>query len=141
MGFSLIAASAIVGASMLVALSVLTGGILPSITDFRDSYTEMKERAVERVQTDIDVFIATTSPNASNYDLNFTINNTGSKTLDAGDFTVLINGTNQVFSCSKPYIYLEGSAFVYVYNLNGTGLKKLKIVAGNGISAYYEYAV
>ena len=49
MGFSLIAATAIVGASMLVALGVLTGGILPTITDFRDSYNNMKIRAIKRV--------------------------------------------------------------------------------------------
>jgi archaellum component FlaF (FlaF/FlaG flagellin family) len=141
MGFSLIAASAIIGASMLIALGVLTGGILPTMTDFRDSYADMKDRAVDRVQTDIDITTASTAPNASNYDLNFTVNNTGSITLDISDFTVLINGTSQSFSCSESYIYLENDAYFYVYNQSGTGLKKLKVIANNGVSDYYEYTV
>jgi archaellum component FlaF (FlaF/FlaG flagellin family) len=141
MGFSLIAATAIVGASMLVALTVLTGGILPTVTDFRDSYSNMKDRAINRVQTDMDITASTTSPNASNYDLNFTLNNTGSTTLKTSDFTVLINGTSQPFSCSESYIYLENAAYFYVYNLNGTGTQRLKVIADNGISEYYEYTV
>ena len=141
MGFSLIAATAIVGASMLVALGVLTGGILPTITNFRDSYNNMKIRAINRVQTDIDITSVSTYPNASNYDLNFTVNNTGSSTLKTSDFTVLINGISHVFSCSESYIYPENAAYFYVYNLNVTGTKKLKVVADNGISDYYEYIV
>ena len=141
MGFSLIAATAIVGASMLVALGVLTGSILPAMTDFRDSYNDLKDKSVDRVQTDVDITTASTSPNASNYDLNFTVNNTGSTTLKTSDFTVLVNGTSESFSCSESYIYLENAAYFYVYNLNGTGLKKLKVVADNGISDYYEYTV
>jgi archaellum component FlaF (FlaF/FlaG flagellin family) len=139
MGFSLIAATAIIGASMLVALTVLTGGILPTMTEFRDSYSNMKNRAINIVQTDIDITSASTSPNASNYNLNFTLNNIGSTTLKTSDFTVLINGTSQPFSCSVEYIYFENAAYFYVYNLNGTGSKKLKVVTDNGISEYYEY--
>jgi archaellum component FlaF (FlaF/FlaG flagellin family) len=137
MGFSLIAATAIIGASMLVALTVLTGGILPTITEFRDSFSNMKDRAINRVQTDIDITSASTSPNASNY----TVNNTGSTTIKTSDFTVLVNGTSQSFSYSKTYISPENTAYFYVYNLNGTGTKKLKVITDNGISDYYEYIV
>ena len=141
MGFSLIGATAIIGASMLIALTVLTGGIIPTMTEFRDSYSNMKDRAINRVQTDIDIISDSTSPNASNYDLNFTVNNTGSTTLKTSDFIVLINGTNQPFSCSESYIYPKNTAYFYVYDLNGTGTKKLKVVTDNGISDYYKYIV
>ena len=55
MGFSLIASTVVIGVSILLAVEILTGNILPAVSDINDSYKDMKNRAVEQVQTDINI--------------------------------------------------------------------------------------
>lgn len=141
MGFSLAAAFAVIGVSILISIEILTGSLLPTITDFDDSYEDMIEREIDRVQTDINITSVSTSANNSNYDHNITLENTGSVTLKTSDFTILINGTVQQFSCSNSYLYPEKIVYFNIYNLAGNGSKRLKVVTDNGISDYYEYTI
>ena len=141
MGFSLAAAFAVIGVSILISIEILTGSLLPTITDFDDSYEDMIEREIDRVQTDINITNVSTSANNSNYDHNITLENTGSVTLKTSDFTILINGTIQQFSCSNSYLYPEKIVYFNIYNLAGNGSKRLKVVTDNGISDYYEYTI
>ena len=139
MGVSLSAAAAIIGVSILVVTEVTVGTLLPAVTDICESYVKMRDRSVEQLQTDISIVSASTTVNGSNYDLNFTVNNTGSITLAIAFFNVLINGTNHVFSCPDSYLYPGDQTYFVVTNLSGTGSKKLKVVTDNGISDYYVY--
>lgn len=141
MGFSLAAAFAVIGVSILISIEILTGSLLPTITDFDDSYEDMIEREIDRVQTDINITSVSTSANNSNYDHNITLENTGGVTLKTSDFTILINGTVQQFSCSNSYLYPEKIVYFNIYNLAGNGSKRLKVVTDNGISDYYEYTI
>jgi len=104
MGFSLIGAAVIIGISIVIAIETFTGSFLPSVTDFNDSYNNMKDRIIDKIQTDINISSVSTPANGSNYDLNFTVENTGSTTLKTSYFTVLINGTIFPFTCSSSYI-------------------------------------
>ena len=124
MGFSLVAAAAIIGVSSLMVIELLTGAVLPTLSEVNDSYDDMKNRAINQVQTDINTTAIYTIPNGSNYDLNITVENIGSITLETDHFNILINGTNRQFSCSHSYFYPERKIYFTVNNLSGTGTKK-----------------
>lgn len=141
MGFSLVAAFAVIGVSILIAIEIFIGSMHPAITDIDDSYDDMIDRNVDRVQTDINITGVSVSVNGSNYDHNITLENAGSITLNTDDFIILINGTFQQFSCSDTYLYPEKETYFNIYNLTGSGIKRLKVVTDNGISDYYEYSV
>jgi len=141
MGFSLVAAAAIIGVSILVVIGTFTGSLLPAVTDISDSYEDMRDRIIDKIQTDIDITTVSTPANGSNYDLNITLENTGSITLKTSDFSILINGTLHPFTCSNSYIYPENNVYFNVTNLSGTGQRRLKVVAMNGVSDYYDYTI
>jgi len=137
MGLSLAAAAAIIGVSILVAMGILTENLLPTTTDIYDSYKEMKGRYVDQIQTDIIISGVTNSSNGTNYDINITVENTGSTNLETRYFNILINGESQEFTCSSPCLFPENEAYFNVNDISG-GDKRLKIVTNNGISDYYE---
>lgn len=141
MGFSIVAASAIIGVSVLISIEILTGSLLPTITDIDDSYDDMVERIVDSAQTNINITSVTVTINGSNYDHNISLENSGSVTLDTSNFIILIDGESQEFRCSDPYHYPEKISYFNVSNIAGAGNKRLKVVADNGISDYFEYIV
>ena len=141
MGFSISAATAIIGISILVSAEILTGSLLPTISEVNDSYNDMKNRAIKQIQTEITIVNVTTSSNGSNYDINITLENSGSVSLKTRSFNVLIDGTSYYFSCSRSYLYPQNQAYFVVTNLSGSGQKRLKIVTSNGLSDYYNYII
>lgn len=141
MGFSLIGAFAIIGISIIICSDIFAGTLLPSVTEFDYSYKEMVKRCVERIQTNINITNVVTSINGSNYDHNISLENTGSTSLKISDLTVMINGTIYQFNCSDTYLYPPKETNLYIYNLSGSGEKKLTINTENGISDYYNYVI
>ena len=87
MGFSLVAAFAVIGVSILIAIEIFIGGLLPAITDIDDSYNDMVDRTVDRVQTDINITGVSVSVNGSNYDHNITLENTPSVSMTKATWT------------------------------------------------------
>jgi len=133
-GFSLVGAFAVISVSILIAIEVFIGGLLPTITDIDDSYNDMFDRTVDRVQTDITISGAIwNDPNTE-----ITVNNTGSVTLNTSNFNILIEGLLKQFTCSEPTLYPEEGAVFYVVGLTNNG-DVIKIVTDNGVSDYYEY--
>jgi archaellum component FlaF (FlaF/FlaG flagellin family) len=53
MGFSLVAAAAIVGVSLVMGLEIIVGTTIPTITNINESYNEMRNRAIDQIQTNI----------------------------------------------------------------------------------------
>ena len=139
MGFSLVGAFAIIGVSILMVFEILAGNLLPAVTNYNDSYDEMKDRIIDQVQTDISITNVDTPINGSNYDLNVTVENTGGVTLKTSDFNLLINGTSNSFTCTNSYLYIDSSVYFNVTNLTGSGSRRLKVVTNNGISDYESY--
>ena len=141
MGLSIAAAAAIIGVSSLIVLGIVIGSVLPATSNYADSFQYMKSRAINQIQTDIDITSVATPANASNYDLNITLKNIGSTVLKTSDFNILVNGTNQEFVCKNMYLYPESTIYFNVYDLPGEGSRKLKVVSDNGISDYHEYTI
>lgn len=141
MGFSLSAAAAIIGVAVLISIELMVANVIPTITDTHDSYNEMRDRAIDQIQTDINITNVETPINGSNYDHNITVENTGSTSLETANFDVLINGVKQTFVCSKIYLHPENIVYFNITNLPGNGAKRVKIVADNAISDYYDYTI
>ena len=141
MGFSVSAAAAIIGVAILLSVELMVADVIPTITETHDSYEEMKERSIDQIQTDIKITNVLTTNNASNYDHNFTVENTGSTSLETANFQILINGVAQSFICTKSYLHPENIVYFNVTNQLGAGNKRVKIVTDNGISDYYDYTI
>jgi len=138
-GFSLIAATAIIGITLLIAIEVIIGATVPTLTNVHDSFYNMRDRAIDRIQTDINITYVGIENNGSDYDINITVENTGSITLETTYFNILVNGTEKRFTCSKSFLYPENEVYFNVSNLQGTGINTLKVLTNNGVSDYYEF--
>lgn len=143
MGFSTVAAAAIIGVAIVMAMEIIVGTTIPTITEIHNSYDEMRERAIKQIQTKINITNAVAVANGSDHhDLTFTVENTGSVSLKTSSFDVLINGTKKSFTCSKTYLYPEDQAVFTLEYLDGrNGSNRLKIVTENGIEEYYTYTI
>ena len=138
-GFSLVAATAIIGVTLLIAIEVIIGATVPTLTDVHNSFYDMRNRAINQIQTDINITNLGIEVNGSDYDINITVENTGSITLETAYFNILLNGTETRFACSKSFLYPENEVYFNVSNLQGTGPRTLKVVTNNGVSDYYEF--
>ena len=141
MGFSLVVAASIIGFSVLMAIEIIVGTTIPTLTNVQDSFYDMRNRAIDKIQTDINITEVTIEINGSNYDINITVENLGSTSLETEYFNILINGTEKQFTCSTSYLHPKNEAYFYVSNLQGSGECKLKIVTDNGISDYYKFVL
>ena len=139
MGFSLIAAAAILGVTLFMAVEIIVSDLLPTMEEMNTSYIDMKDRVNEQIQTDITITGISRSVNGTNFDYTLSVQNTGSSTLHTDDFVILINGTNCEFSCTYDYFYPENTVNFTVFNQAGDGLKRMKIITNNGIDDYYTY--
>jgi len=141
MGLSLVAATAIVGVAILMAIELIVGSTVPTMTDVHDSFDAMRDRAIKQIQTDINITDVSSQINGSDYDINITIENIGSTTLETEKFNILINGTESTFTCSKTYLHPENEVYFNVSSLQGSGNRRLKVITENGISDYYEFTL
>ena len=139
MGLSVVAAAAIIVVSLCISVEVLTSGLLPSLDEINDSYTDLKERRVDSVQTDLNITSVNRSINGSNYDYNISLENTGSVSLKTSDFVVLVNGTSCSFSCSLLYLHPRVVGVISVYDVSFANHVRFKIITEKGIEAYYEF--
>ena len=140
MGFSTSAAFAIVGVCIFVCMDILSGSVLPSLSELNESYRAMERRAVERVNTGISITNITKTPGIP-YSIRIEVKNTGSTNLDVSRFTVMINGTIVEYSYDKNYLYPCDTVNISVTNLTYGGVIRVKIVTGNGVGGYGVYVV
>ena len=141
MGFSVTASSGIIGISILVIIEISVGSIYPAYQDVTESYTELKDRCLEQLQTDLTIFSVNATINGTSHDLTITVKNTGSMIIETTKCHVLINGTLHQFQYSNEYIYPETTEDLILFQLPGTGSQRVKIITKNGIADYYSYTV
>lgn len=139
MGLSLSAATAIIGVSVLLSIEFMVASVIPTMTDTNDSFDEMRERTINQMQTDIIITNVNNTSLGPPYDLNITVENTGSIVLETSYFNILVNGTSQEFTCSNLYLYPEDVVYFNITNQPNKG--RLKIITDNGISDYFDYLI
>jgi archaellum component FlaF (FlaF/FlaG flagellin family) len=141
MGLSLTAAAAIIGVSIIMAIEIIAGTVIPTIENVNESFDEMHKRSIEQIQTNINITSVTSEVNESYHDINITVKNTGKTTLETSNFNILLNGTILSFTCSKKYLYPENVVYFNVSGIEDTGIRMLKVITNNGISDYYEFII
>jgi len=141
MGLSVSVASAIIAVSVIIVIEISLGNLLPVVSNLNDSYESFKDRAVDKIQSDININNVSTTPNGSGYDLNITIENTGSIVIDTNYCNVLVNGTFYPFYSSKNHLYPKKTSYFTIGNLSGSGQFRLKVVSNFGISDYETFVV
>lgn len=139
MGFSTAAAAAIIGITMLMVIEISLGTILPVYVEIQESFIDMSKRARDMLQTSIYISSVNITVNGSGYDLNITLENTGSTVIDMRCTHVLIEGINVSSSYSCTYLYPKNNGYITVNGLSGNGEKTLKIITENGIGQYEKY--
>ena len=141
MGFSLSAVAAILGVTLLISLEITIGSVIPAVTDVDESFKNMKDRAIDQIQTDIEIKNVSVEAYGLNFNHTIYMNNTGSTTLKSTDCQILINGIKQQFNSSELYIYPNSQVQFTVNNLPGSGIKRYKVITKNDISDYFEYEI
>jgi len=141
MGFSLVAATAIIGVSLIMCMEIIVGTTIPAVSDINKSFNYMRDRAIEQVHTLIDITSVSYILNGSNYDINITVENIGTITLQTTHFDILIDGIKNDFTCSESYLYPGDQVYFNVTNVPDNGQKRLKIITNNGISDYSIFTI
>jgi archaellum component FlaF (FlaF/FlaG flagellin family) len=139
MGFSLIAAAAILAVTLFMAVEIITGALLPTLDGINTSYGQLKNRLTDQMQTDINITTVARSDNGGTYNYNITVLNTGSVTLKTQKFAVLLNGIVYPASCSCTYLFPQNIGYFSLTNITGGGAARIKIISDNGIADYYTY--
>jgi len=141
MGFSLSAAFAILGISILISIEIFSANIFPAIDNYDNSNSDMIIRYTNKLETGINITDVNVTANLTNYDYNITIKNTGNIVLDTSKIDILINGYYEEFQCMDRYILpLIQSNFIF-RNLDYSGNIRFKVITGNGIEDYMNIMV
>ncbi|MEF8879909.1 MAG: hypothetical protein V5A64_05920 [Candidatus Thermoplasmatota archaeon] len=139
MGFSTSAATAVIGVAIFVSVHFIVADVIPTFAETMDSYSGMRDRAIDQAQTDITVKNVTNTSAGASFNISIAVENTGSVTLKTSDFHVLVNGSGQSFNVSSPYFYPENMIY---FNLTGQpSTAKIKVVTNNGVCDYYTYSI
>ena len=141
MGFSLSASFAIIGATVLVAIEIFTGVIIPDTTDIADAFQHRLNKDIETVQTEIEITDVTLTINGSNYDFQVNLTNTGSQPIKLDDCQVLIDGIIFPFTAEIPYVLPLNSTNISLKNIVSTGKGRLKIVTSHDYQEYSQYQI
>ena len=139
MGFSLIAAAAILAVTFFMAVEIITGALLPTLDGINTSYGQLKNRLTDQIQTDINITTVSRSASGVNFNYNITVQNTGSVTLKTEKFVVLVNGIEYPASCTCSYLYPQNTGYFSLTNVTGGGAARIKIISDNGIADYFTY--
>ncbi len=141
LGFSISATAAIIGVAVIMVLEVTMATMFPMVTDLDESYKEMSKRAIENIQTEIEIQNITVQINGSLHDLSIQIKNSGSTVIENTYVDLLINGTLSEFITSEEFWFPESNYTILANGISGSGLQRVKLITKNGISDYDTYVV
>ena len=123
-----------------MVLEVSMGTVLPVLSDVDESYDEMRNRAVDELQTDVEIDDITVQSNSSFHDIAINLTNKGSTVIDSSYVHCLVDGSIQGFTVNSQYFFPESSYSLSVNGLSGSGVHQVKVVTMNGISDYATYS-
>ncbi len=139
MGFSLTATWAIIGASAIIIIELLSTLFFPLIVGVDESTTHNNVAMLDLINTKFNLQNISLQPNGTTTDLQLQINNTGQTTLDLSQCNLLIDGTISTFSYTQPYLFPQQTTTLHATNLTITQPTHLKMVTGNGAETYTTY--
>lgn len=140
MGFSLIAAAAILGFTLFMGVEIIVSDLIPTIEEINTSYAEMNERIQEQLHTRINITLVERVLNGTDYEYTISVQNTGSTTLRTTDFMILINGSQYNYLVTRQYLYPDNTMDFQIVNQVDGGVIRIKVITNNGISDYYTFS-
>lgn len=144
MGFSTTAAFTIIFVFSLVVFGIIYEVVSDTAKMYVSELREKKERIEEVSNTRLEyVSVNAITATASSHNLTVVVKNTGTTTLDLGNFDLLVDGVRYGFDFNRSRLYPETAVELNAYYLpggNGTS-HRLKIVADNGYALYTTYVV
>lgn len=141
MGFStIVAAAIIIFAGIFYAYQLAT--VMENSYDGFVSARALEEKRVElKKNEEIAIDSIIVSGNSTAYSLTINVVNNGSVVSEIKSWNLLIDGSQQSFSYSSPYLLPLENATLYVSSLSGAGIHRLKIVTEKGNAIYGSYEV
>ena len=108
-----------------------------------DASYEQNEMQIKRLHTDILIDSSTPSGSGTPYNLNITVSNTGSETLQSDELNVLVDGIIQSYNFTPTTTTWTPDEVktLTLAGLSGLGSHRVKVVTENGISDYDTYIV
>ena len=142
MGFSTVVAFSILLISFLAASAVVYSVIAENYEEVKEVMEKRNERELEKLNTKINITSITVTGNATLYSLQVVVRNEGSTTLDVSKFSILVDGNLTDFAYSPSgLLYPADTTTIFLNNLSGGGLHRLKVVTENGVGVYGSYGV
>ena len=142
MGFSLIAASCVIGISLLIVFETFSGTIAPLVSDVHTAYEDMMNQKIEKAQTNLAIMNVSTNTNGTDsYDLTIIVKNNGDTTISMSDCNLLLNGILRSFHTSNTLLFPQEESQFQINNITEVGVVRLKLVTSNDIETYYEFNV
>ena len=135
MGFSTVAATAIIGVSLLIGVELIVSTTIPSLEDINNSYDEMRDRTIEQAQTDVTIIAAVyILPNTI-----VSVQNTGSESIDTSKCNLLHNGVRIGFKSNIVFLHPEQTAILTISNQRSEPGDIIKVITPNGVSDYHTF--
>jgi archaellum component FlaF (FlaF/FlaG flagellin family) len=141
MGFSLSASFAIIGATVLVAIELFTGAVIPDTMDIADAFQLRLDHDIKTSQTKINISGVTVTLNGTNYDFQINLTNTGGQPICLFECQLLIDGVVTPFNSDDSYLLPLNTTRIDLENIQSTGQGRIKIVTAKDCPAYHQYQV
>lgn len=144
MGFSTVIAFSIIVVSFVMVTGLVVSVAVEKIKEINEAYQNERDKLLRDLGTDYElVNVTATGSGPSNHTLEVVITNTGSETLDAYGFTLLVDGKMYNYSANVTRLYPSTGLLITAQDIPGSiGTQhRLKIVSENGISRYASYTV
>ena len=131
MGFSTSAAVVVFAASIMYMASIFYPVTNMSYNRFLEAKKSLNDIQYEKLNTRI----AITSTQLIGSDLNVTVYNNGSSTLNSSKLNVIYNGSLRSFIVSKSGVWVPRSSINLTIS-NGAANSRIKVISANGASDY-----
>ncbi len=141
MGFSYVAAAAILLSSTLIFFGMVYSDFVQSNLDIHSSNLNYDHQRYDYLNSNINVtgysVSNLSSGNTSSYAVTVNLTNTGSVTLSMNKTTLLLNGTMAAFNYSSEYLFPLGNGSI-TFNVNTTATYQVELVFSTGYEKFTE---
>jgi len=130
--------------SFIAVMGMVVTVTVEKVKEVNEAYRCEKENLLSGLGTSYElVNVTATSSGSGDHTLEVVISNTGSETLDAYGFTLLIDGKIYNYSANATRLYPSNELLITAQNIPGdVGTQhRLKLVSENGVSRYASYTV
>ncbi|AKA49580.1 hypothetical protein IX51_11245 [uncultured archaeon] len=139
MGFSYVAAAAILLSSTLIFFGMVYSGFVQSNLEIHNSGVQYDHQRYDYLNSNVNItgynVVNESTANASAYKVYINMTNTGSVTLNMNSTDILVNGIMTGFNSSAEYLFPLGKGNVS-FNVNSTSTYDVEIVFSTGYEKY-----